>query len=145
MDERLSRKMSYLLRHGAVKHSLHMSPDGYVPMRQMFGHLPQGTSQEDVARVVANCAKQRFKLRDIDGATHIRANQGHTVNTVGDAMHVRIHDPSELPVAVHGTSLRSWDVIKEAGLNRMQRVRDRAVRLTVGRCTFTWRPAIPER
>ena len=76
--------------------------------------------------MVANCAKQRFKLREVQGTMHIRANQGHTVNVVDDAMHVRIYDPSELPVAVHGTSMRSWDVIRDAGLSRMKRVRARA-------------------
>ena len=43
----------------------------------------QGTkySEDDVRRVVANCSKNRFALRDDPntGMLQIRANQGHTI------------------------------------------------------------------
>ena len=45
-------------------------------------------STEDVQRVVANCPKQRFALRDDPdtGQLQIRANQGHTVEVGADAV-----------------------------------------------------------
>ena len=40
-----------------------------------------GRTEEDVRRVVANCPKQRFALRDDPetGELQIRANQGHSM------------------------------------------------------------------
>jgi RNA:NAD 2'-phosphotransferase (TPT1/KptA family) len=34
----LSKKLSYLLRHGAVKEGLTISPDGFVSMEDMISH-----------------------------------------------------------------------------------------------------------
>ena len=44
--------------------------------------LPKGRSfvEEDVRRVVANCPKQRFLLKEMEGGPlMIRANQGHSM------------------------------------------------------------------
>ena len=59
-------------------------------------------------------------------------------------MHTPISDPAELPLAVHGTDLKSWALIQKTGLNRMSRVQCSFVRiewlsgLALVRCTFTW-------
>lgn len=40
-----------------------------------------GYTLADVQRVVANCSKQRFTLRN-DPCPQIRANQGHTIHVL---------------------------------------------------------------
>eukprot|EP01051_Picozoa_sp_SAG22_P032139 SAG22_NODE_13398_length_408_cov_0.831715_1_plen_114_part_01 len=104
---RLSKNLSFLLRHGAEKAGLEMGADGYVPLADVLA-LPQLSrwSAEDVREVVRTNDKQRFALERQGGVEVIRANQGHTLRTVEDeALLTEIVDPAELPVCVHGTYL----------------------------------------
>ena len=122
---RLSKSMSYLLRHGSEKAGLRVEPDGFVRLSEMLV-LPQlrRWSVEDVRVVVETNSKQRFALKT-DGDTGelwIRANQGHTVRSVqDDALLTEITDPAELPTVVHGTYLAALPAIQVAGLSRMGR------------------------
>ncbi|RYG53572.1 RNA 2'-phosphotransferase [archaeon] len=94
---RVSKALSYFLRHAAASHGLHMSADGYVPLHEVLA-LPRlrGTTEEQVRDIVAACPKQRFSLStDETGATLIRANQGHSLPTVDlddDKMLTRVTD-----------------------------------------------------
>lgn len=47
---------------------------------------------------------------DAKGTWWIRANQGHTL-PVDDLELTEITDPSQLPVAVHGTTRKTWESI----------------------------------
>ncbi|XP_076148362.1 tRNA 2'-phosphotransferase 1 isoform X1 [Alosa pseudoharengus] len=124
-DVRLSKSMTYALRHGASKMGLHMNSDGFVFVDDLISH-PQfrSFSLEDVERVVANNDKQRFKLRrhPENGRLQIRANQGHSVQ-VADlelrAVHPEAQDfPQE---GIHGSYLKHWPSIRNQGLSRMGR------------------------
>ena len=81
-DEDLSKQLSWLLRHGAVKKKLDMRPDGFVLLSAVFPHVQAGATVPDVERIVRESDKQRFKLEDIDGQLYVRANQGHSISTV---------------------------------------------------------------
>ncbi|XP_042561264.1 tRNA 2'-phosphotransferase 1 [Clupea harengus] len=124
-DVRLSKSMTYVLRHGASKMGLHMNPDGFIFVDDLLSH-PQfrSFSLEDVESVVANNDKQRFKLRSHPetGRLQIRANQGHSVQ-VAD-LELRAVDP-EAPdftqEAIHGSYLTHWAAIRSQGLSRMGR------------------------
>ncbi|KAG8727216.1 hypothetical protein FRC12_022696 [Ceratobasidium sp. 428] len=50
----------------------------------------------------------------------IRANQGHTLK-VDDLELKPVAAPTEVPCAVHGTTLEAWQHIRSQGLSRMQR------------------------
>uniref|UniRef100_A0A672QZV9 2'-phosphotransferase n=1 Tax=Sinocyclocheilus grahami TaxID=75366 RepID=A0A672QZV9_SINGR len=81
-DVRLSKSLSYALRHGANKMGLQMNSDGFVFVEELLAHQQfRSFSLEDVERVVATNDKQRFKLcnHPEDGRLQIRANQGHSV------------------------------------------------------------------
>ena len=45
-----------------------------------------GFKMEDVHRVVANCPKQRFALKEEEGQLLIRANQGHTLQASANCL-----------------------------------------------------------
>jgi 2'-phosphotransferase len=125
---RLSRRLSKILRHDAVKHGLALRADGYARLSSLLA-LPcfQGTTAQDVEAVVAACPKQRFGiLRDrptrqshSDGVW-IRCHQGHSIAAV-DAALERLHRPADAGAAVHGTTLAAWQHIKTDGLRRMSR------------------------
>uniref|UniRef100_H9H6E1 2'-phosphotransferase n=1 Tax=Monodelphis domestica TaxID=13616 RepID=H9H6E1_MONDO len=123
-DVRLSKALSYALRHGAVKMGLPMGSDGFVPLDALL-QLPQfrGFSEEDVCRVVETNEKQRFALRP--GAPRacacIRANQGHSLQ-LADLELTPLRTPQDLPpVLVHGTYRRHWPSIRQRGLSRRGR------------------------
>ncbi|KAM3867134.1 tRNA 2'-phosphotransferase 1 [Diretmus argenteus] len=124
-DVRLSKALSYALRHGANQMGLHMSADGFLFVEDLLAH-PQfrSYSSEDVERVVATNDKQRFKLRPHpdDGRLQIRANQGHSVQVVDLELKPLLAGSPDCPgEAVHGSYLRSWTSIQQQGLSRMKR------------------------
>ncbi|XP_058505319.1 tRNA 2'-phosphotransferase 1 [Solea solea] len=124
-DVRLSKSMSYALRHGANKMGLHMGTDGFLFVEELLAH-PQfhPYSVEDVEKVVTTNDKQRFKLRSHpeDGRLQIRANQGHSVQ-VGDLelKPVLTGSPDCPAEAAHGSYLSKWSSIQHQGLSRMKR------------------------
>ncbi|KAM9302170.1 tRNA 2'-phosphotransferase 1 [Gastrophryne carolinensis] len=121
-DVRLSKLLSYALRHGADSLGLPMSSDGFVPVSSLLG-LPQfwPFSQEDIERVVRCNDKQRFMLRNavLGGKWEIRANQGHSIQVEVEVTPLGTALP---PQAIHGTFLRHLPAILKCGLSRMNRM-----------------------
>ncbi|XP_012666187.1 tRNA 2'-phosphotransferase 1 isoform X3 [Otolemur garnettii] len=119
-DVHLSKALSYVLRHGALKLGLPMGADGFVPLGALL-QLPQfhSFSVEDVQRVVDTNGKQRFALQPGDPSTGplIRANQGHSLQ-VPELELMPIETPQALPLTlVHGTFWKHWPSILLKGLS----------------------------
>eukprot|EP01027_Heterolobosea_sp_BB2_P018444 GEZU01025977.1.p1 GENE.GEZU01025977.1~~GEZU01025977.1.p1 ORF type:complete len:235 (+),score=76.74 GEZU01025977.1:507-1211(+) len=117
----ISKSLSYLLRHGAIKSGLKMRDDGFVALSEILA-MPKfrGVSEDQIREIVASCPKQRFKLNEEDGKLYIRANQGHSIQ-VKKLDLKPITNPDEAPIVVHGTYYKPWDLIKKTGLSRMSR------------------------
>ncbi|KAG2179806.1 hypothetical protein INT43_003589 [Umbelopsis isabellina] len=106
----LSKTLSYILRHGAVKEKLNMTDDGYILVNDILNRpkLKEYTF-DDVKYVVDTNDKQRFKMQQsADGLWWIRANQGHTLATIKVELQL-IKEP--LPSCVHGTFSKNWQSI----------------------------------
>lgn len=129
-DTRISKALSYLLRHNAEKEGLSMQTDGYVNLDEILGHASisrWSSTREDIVRVVANCKKQRFHLKKVllseEGKEEkeeeiflIRANQGHSLKNVQVEMtELQVDGPDEklLENCIHGTSYDAWKSIKD--------------------------------
>ncbi|KAL4622965.1 tRNA 2'-phosphotransferase 1 isoform X1 [Arapaima gigas] len=124
-DVRLSKALSFVLRHGAAQMGLNMNSDGFLLVEDLLAH-PQfhSFSLEDIERVVANNDKQRFKLRrrPSNGQLEIRANQGHSVQVADlELREVHLDDPDCPKEAVHGSYIKHWPSIRTRGLSRMTR------------------------
>ncbi|XP_075795195.1 tRNA 2'-phosphotransferase 1 isoform X5 [Pelodiscus sinensis] len=124
-EVRLSKALSYVLRHGAAQLGLEMSADGFVDVASVLS-LPRfrGVSVADVQRVVETNEKRRFALRPHPGDGHlqIRANQGHSLQQVSELELTPLLEPTDLPQTMaHGTYLRHWPAICQGGLSRMGR------------------------
>ncbi|PWN41591.1 phosphotransferase KptA/Tpt1 [Ceraceosorus guamensis] len=88
----LSKALSWLLRHGALKEKLAIRPDGFVKVEDVLKSSriksiqlpPDGrkVSLEDVKEVVQSNEKKRFELREEEGEHWIRAVQGHSLQNV---------------------------------------------------------------
>ena len=122
----LSKAMSKLLRHDAIKVHVAISQDGWVLVSDALDYLNQRRprqpwSEEDVAQAVAASDKQRFALRDRgDGRSELRANQGHSMPSISVDMALLTAATAPL-VALHGTYHRAWPLIRTGGLSKMSR------------------------
>lgn len=86
-DERtqISKKVSWILRHGARKVSIEIDEDGWVTIPDLLNHhIMTGVSEERLMDLIAesNAQKVRYEIRDADGdiAQAIRAVSKHTIS-----------------------------------------------------------------
>ena len=113
---KLSKVMSYALRHAPEEFGLTLSPQGYVPLDDLLRALEKRgwhhLSEGDIREMMANADKQRFEIR----YGLIRAKYGHSVPGIIP------YDPEEPPeVLYHGTAGRVAPKILEEGLKPMGR------------------------
>lgn len=123
-DVRISKCLSYLLRHGAIKEKLAIDSLGNVLVEDILMHNRLKTHRctiEDIRRVVRENNKQRFKLHeDKDGKLYISANQGHSI-AVDDQNLVKLSE-KDIPLDIfHGTYKAKLETIKAQGLSKMNR------------------------
>eukprot|EP01084_Bolivina_argentea_P316767 549154_1 len=125
-DEKLSRWMSRILRHEAVRLNLSVSSSGFVPVHELIALRPN-TTESEIKKCVEYNDKQRFALkRGEDGTLLVRANQGHShgvAKVISDGeLLLPISSPDELPeVIAHGTYFSALPAIEKDGLSRMSR------------------------
>jgi RNA:NAD 2'-phosphotransferase (TPT1/KptA family)/inhibitor of KinA sporulation pathway (predicted exonuclease) len=124
-DVRLSKKLSYILRHGANDLKISMADDGYVYLDELIKKGKVKASFEKIQKVVNNNNKKRFQMeQDENEKWKIRAVQGHTMKNVDqEKLLTKITDPTYFKdwTIVHGTYMPAWKEIMFGGLNRMAR------------------------
>ncbi|KAL7643394.1 UNVERIFIED_CONTAM: hypothetical protein RMT77_005376 [Armadillidium vulgare] len=121
-NTKLSKKLSWLLRHGADEAGIKLSNNGWANLEDIL-RLPNfaRNTKKDIIVVVQNCPKQRFSLKEEEGKTFIKACQGHSIKEI-DFELTPILSAESQPFAYHGTYLKVWPKIKLEGLSRMNRV-----------------------
>lgn len=124
---RLSKTLSYVLRHGAEKEGLAIRPDGFVPVNDLLANPKfRELSFEILQSIVQEDNKQRYHLvQDVnqDGIPSdwiIRANQGHSLKSI-EVEGRDISSAGEVQMAIHGTNRKAWASIEKQGLSRMAR------------------------
>lgn len=112
---KLSKYLSYHLRHAPQELGLTLEPGGWVRVEDLL-RAAKGKSlmRSDLELVVASCPKQRFSF-DATGEK-IRANQGHSVE-----VDLRLEPMGPPEVLYHGTAGKAVAVIEAAGLEKMAR------------------------
>lgn len=106
---RISKRLSYILRHNPGKFGITLEPDGWVPLSELSRKA--GISADEILEVVKHQDKRRFEVK----GGKIRALYGHSV------MALR-YDPVEPPeILYHGTSPESARKILREGLRPMGR------------------------
>lgn len=124
-DMMISKALSYLLRHGAIKEKLEIDALGYVKVDQILKNnrlKTHKTTLHDILRVVENNNKKRFSLMQKDDELYICASQGHSIKGISDAT-VKRFDRNTIPsIIYHGTYLNILpQIIYSGGLNKMSR------------------------
>lgn len=109
---RLSKRMSYVLRHAPHTAGLTLDPQGWVEVPVLLTALR--LSREQLDAVVAGNDKKRFAIETApDGREMIRASQGHSVD-------VDLGLPPATPPGVlyHGTPATNLPSIEVEGLRK---------------------------
>lgn len=122
---RLSKRSSYLLRHGAIREGLKIDNEGCVLLSDFVAHplIKQlRPSHNDINEMVEKDQKQRFSLvTKNNGQKFIKANQGHSISEINEEGLNEIKDPKLYPTVVHGTNMENLPLIMKNGLSKMNR------------------------
>jgi putative RNA 2'-phosphotransferase len=114
---KLSKYLSYHLRHAPQELGLILEPGGWVSIDALLTAMAQDrhpTTRAELAAIVVSSDKQRFAI-DPTGQK-VRANQGHS--TAVDLQLTPLNPPATL---YHGTPATALSTILAQGLQKMAR------------------------
>ncbi len=121
---KISKQMTYILRHKANDFGLNIEPSGYIKLDELINHQMLKSHKinlDMVKEIVEKDSKQRFSLENRP-PYYIRANQGHSMQLVKNEECLEIlSNYADFQCVVHGTSSEAWQKIKLTGLNKMNR------------------------
>ena len=137
----VSKKLSWLLRHGAASEGLHLDEQGFINLQDVLQNRNLRSLKvtfEEVQAIVKDNDKQRFTLLSItteDAESEqtplpstdpkeykIRANQGHSLKLESDGLLQPITAASIPTDCIHGTTHAAWPaIIASSGLKAMGR------------------------
>lgn len=106
---KISKFLSYILRHNPGAVGLTLDPEGWVLIDDLLSKVEGKFTKADLLAVVANNDKQRFAI-SADGLS-IRANQGHSL-----AVNLGLEAIAPPEYLYHGTASRFVSSIREQGL-----------------------------
>jgi len=115
---KLSKEVSYALRHAPYEYELELDDEGFVSIKQLLTALNEKSNydrdvtKEDLEYIIKNSDKIRHEIKD----DKIRALYGHSVS---NKIKKEVAMPPE--ILYHGTSHKFLDSIKEKGLLPMNR------------------------
>ncbi|MES0880597.1 RNA 2'-phosphotransferase [Roseibium sp. SCP14] len=116
-DTKISRQISFWLRHKPDDAGLRLTSDGWVQVSELleaFGRQQMPCSLQQLKQIVETNDKKRFEFSE-DGVL-IRARQGHSIT-----IDLKLA-PTEPPdLLYHGTATRFLSVILKEGLKPMNR------------------------
>lgn len=115
---KLSKTISYALRHHPEEFGLTLDSEGYAPISALLDALGQrverwkSLQEGDIVEMMAQAEKQRFEIRD----GKIRAFYGHS--TLAKMEHEEAVPPD---ILYHGTTPQALQAIRSSGLKPMKR------------------------
>ncbi len=115
--EKLSKEVSYALRHAPWEYELEMDEEGWVSIEQLLTALNtegrfEYITQNDLAVMIDKSDKKRHEIK----AGKIRAMYGHSI-----PMHIVKEEKIPPDKLYHGTARRFIESIKNNGLLSMSR------------------------
>jgi len=126
---RLSKKLSYLLRHHPEENNLTLDEYGYVSVDQLLSALSISKIMLDNI-VEMKTDKKRFQYNS--DQTKIKCTHGHSI-----PVKLEISESQPPSILLHGTSHKTINIIRVEGLKAMNRqyvhlTTDQSVAKTVG-------------
>jgi 2'-phosphotransferase len=118
---RLSKALSFVLRHGAASQGLRVDAEGFAHMADVAetpAMMLLHAKRAEIDYVIATDEKRRFLVEEVLGQRDVKAVQGHSIAGLNpQAMHQPVTlEANNLPeCCVHGTFLKHLS-IREKGL-----------------------------
>lgn len=115
---RLSKEISFALRHRPWEYELEMDEEGYVSINQLLNAINENAKYnkvidlDDLKKVIEISDKERLEIN----GDSIRALYGHTI-----PMHIKKIEATPPAVLYHGTSHKAIDMILNDGIKPMSR------------------------
>ena len=120
--KKVSINLSKILRHQAIQRNIHIDDSGWIKLDDILKcNEFKNTSLDDIKYIVDNNEKKRFTLELRNETYFIRANQGHTINSVKDELLLIEIKQGYIDNVVHSTFRKNYELIKLNGLCRMSR------------------------
>jgi len=113
MTERISKTISYILRHKPEAYGLVMDPCGWVSVQSLVDTLVINIAT--LVSIVKEDTKGRYEFSP--NGHFIRATQGHSIPV---DLNLRVFD-SNIPYLYHGTAERFLESILSTGLQKQSR------------------------
>lgn len=115
--EKLSKEISYALRHAPWEYELEMDEEGWVPIAQLLNALHRendwkSITQEDIQQMIDVSDKKRHEIV----ASRIRAFYGHSI-----PMKISKIESKPPEILYHGTARRFLKSIMDNGLSPQSR------------------------
>ncbi|MHA2063717.1 MAG: RNA 2'-phosphotransferase [Candidatus Thorarchaeota archaeon] len=107
-DKKISKKLSYCLRHNPGQFGLTLDKQGWVSVFDLLKAFSLG--RDRLEHIVKTNNKKRFEFND--KGTKIRARQGHSIEV--DLGYESVEPPE---ILYHGTSIKSVQSILSTGIN----------------------------
>lgn len=110
--EKLSKEISYALRHAPWEFELEMDEEGWVPIGQLLDALHrqekwEGVCEADLSKLIEESEKKRHEIMN----GRIRALYGHSI-----PMKILREEKVPPDILYHGTARRFMQSIRENGL-----------------------------
>lgn len=117
MYTRLSKEISYALRHAPWEYELEMDEEGWVPIEQLLDALHRkndwkNVTQEDIQQMINVSDKKRHEIIE----SRIRAFYGHSI-----PMKISKTQSRPQEILYHGTARRFMKSIMDNGLSPQSR------------------------
>jgi 2'-phosphotransferase len=118
---KISKRMSYYLRHGAQENGLKIDNGGFIKITDLLKMNDlNGVTFDMLKYIVDNNDKKRFEISDDN--MYVRAVQGHSMNVVKTEELLReLTIDDNIIECYHGTNKNLISLIMKNGLNKMKR------------------------
>ncbi|HSG31940.1 MAG TPA: RNA 2'-phosphotransferase [Thermodesulfobacteriota bacterium] len=115
-EKKISKFLSYVLRHNPESIGLNLSEDGWADVKELIEKAKHKIVFDfnELKQVVKNNDKQRFALSD--DFCEIRANQGHSTD-----VKVEFEEVKPPAILYHGAPNKVVGSIMKTGLKKMKR------------------------
>jgi len=116
---KISKTLSYILRHGALKYNMDIDRYGYIKTDDIL-KLPQlkNVTLDDIFEIVYDDSRGRYTIKESLDTFYIKANHGHSI-LIPNSPIKKILNTNSYKVLSYECTYQEWILIKDnKGLRR---------------------------